>query len=216
MQTNRTMRNVISVLAACFAAVCTLSAIGVVCLCRDRTPVLLHVPEEAVRQVEDLMEAVCTGDFSKAETLLYGEPKLGLDQDPDQEVGRMIWDAYVNSLDYELIGSVYPSETGIVQDVKFISMELPAVTEHLGERARRILDETIASAEDVSELYNEENEYRQELIQEILRKAAGQALEEDVRYTYRIIPVQMIYRDNRWWAVADTEFLKAVSGGIMG
>jgi len=205
-------------LLVCFASLMTAvfiaAVLAVVFCCRDSGPVLLAAPEEAACHAEILMEAVCSGDFAKAESLLYGSPSLGVDGEPDNLVGAMIWDRYISSLDYVLVGSLYAGDSGLVQDVKLISLDLTAVTDHLGVRAKALLNEAMASAEDVSELYDENNEYREELVAEILQTAVRQALEEDVRYTYQIVPLRLVYQDGQWWGVADKTFLHAVSGGI--
>ena len=172
---------------ACFWAILSLlfaaASIGVVVLGRSTAPVLLEAPEEASLQVEKLMDAVCDGDFAVANTLLYGAPNVGTDCVSADSVGAMIWEAYVESLDYELVGGLYATDAGIAQKVKLIHMELDTVTAQLGQRARALLKEAVESAEEVSQLYDENNEYQDALVTDVLREAARQALEEAVRYT---------------------------------
>lgn len=207
---------ILAALSGLFAAFLAAAAVAAVILCRGVPPVLLSVPDEAVHHTEKLMETVCAGDFSGAEELLYGTPDLGADRQPSDPVGAMIWDAYVSSLDYELVGEVYATGEGVAQNVKFISLELPTATAHLGIRARDLLNEAISAAENVSELYDEKNEYREELVRDILQEATRQALEEDVRYAYQVFPLHLVYSDGQWWAVADQTFLNVISGGIAG
>ena len=185
-------------LALLFAA----AAVAVAVLCRDDAPVLVDVPEEASARAEALMQAVCEGDFQRAEAMLHGEADLGADGTPEDPVDAMIWKAYLDSFDYQMVGDVYAADTGLVQDVKFISMELDTVTENLGSRAQALLDRAMETAEDVSQLYNEKNEYREVLVKGILMEAARQALEEDVRYGYRIIALPLAYSDGQWWVQA--------------
>ena len=197
-------------LAAVFSGVSLLSAL----LFPRKIPLLLSTPEEAVSLVEELMDAVCRGDFETAETMLYGQPDLGADRSPADPAGAMIWQAYIRSLDYELLGQPYPGDMGLVQDVKLISIELPTATRQLNIRTQQLLNEAIAGAQDISELYDENNEYREELVMDILYRAVEQALEEDVRYTYQVIPLKLVYRDGQWKGIADRQFLNAISGGI--
>lgn len=207
---------ILAALSGMIAVFLAAAAVALVILCRGMKPVLLSIPEVAVQHTKKLMDAVCAGDFSEAEDLLYGTPDLGVDRMPSHPVGAMIWDAYVGSLDYTLVGEVYATEEGVAQNVKLISLELPTAMEHLGSRARDLLNEAVAEAEDVSELYDENNEYREELVEEILQEAARQALEEDVRYTYQVFPLQLVCSDGQWWAVADQTFLNVISSGITG
>lgn len=183
---------------------------------RDAKPVLLLDTEEVSNQVCILMDAVCSGDFEQAEELLYGNPGLGTDRAPADFAGEMIWQAYINSLDYQLVGDVYATDQGIAQDVKIISMEIPTAVEQMGNRAQTLLNEKIRMAEDVSELYDQNNEYREDLVTDILEEAVRQALEEDVRYSYRIVTLRLIYSQDRWQVVADQNLLQAISGGIAG
>ena len=205
-----------SYLFAFLAALFAVTAMGLAFFCRDRTPLLGPGTEAAAEQVCILMDAVCSGDFEAAEKLLYGNPELGADRAPADAAGRMIWQAYVESLDYQLSGDVYATDTGVAQDVKIISMEISTVTAQLASRTGTLLNEKMEAAEDVSELYDENNEYRDDLVAGILEEAVRQALEEDVRYSYRIVPLQLVYAEDRWQVVADPEFLQAVSGGIAG
>ena len=201
-----------ALLAVCFAGLVLYAAV----FCRNIRPVLVYGGQEASVRAEELMDAVCSGDFERAEQLLLGTPDLGADRKPEDPVGRMIWDAYLNSLDYRLVGGIYPTDQGIAQDVKIISLELSTATEQLGRRARELLNERVEAAQDMEQLYDENNEYREELVMEVLREAAGQALEEDVRYGYQVVTLNFVYQDGQWWILADQNFLNAISGGVAG
>ena len=179
---------------------------------RDASPVLIAAPEAAVQRAEDVMDALCDGDFDRAQTMLYGNPDLGTDREPAGAVGAMIWEAYVDSLDYELVGPCFASQTGLAQKVKIISLELSSVTDQLGTRARALLNGALEQAEDVSEIYDENNEYREDLVAEFLEEAARQALEEDARYSYRTVTLQLVYDDGQWWVAADESLLGVISG----
>jgi len=207
-------KKIMSGLCTLLAAVVTAAVLWIAVNCRDAAPVLYEVPEDVTARGSELMEALCAGEFSRAEALLHGRPALGADREPGDALGAMVWEAYVRSLDYELVGQPYATDTGIAQNVKLISLELPSATENLGSRAQQLLQQAVDGAEDVSELYDETNGYRQELVMEILYQAAAQVLEEDVRYTYQIFPLQLIFGDGNWEIAADEHLLRAVSGGL--
>ena len=210
VKTGRFMVILWALLALFFAA----AAVGAVVYGRTAAPALLEAPAEASVQVEKLMEAVCAGDFAGAKSFLSGIQTAQAQGVPADPVAAMIWDAYVGNLDYALAGDLYATDTGLAQDVKLIHMELDTATAQLGRRARELLKEAVASAEDVSQLYDENNEYREELVADILRAAVRQALEEDVRYTYQVFPVHLTYEDRQWRVAADKVFWNTVSGGV--
>lgn len=185
-------------LCGMLALLCAAAAVASAVFFRDSSPVLLNPPEDAVRQVEGLMEAVCDGDFAEAEKYLYGKASADTGRKPLDPAVNMVWQAYLQSMDYRLVGDVYTTDSGIAQDVKFISLELDAVTANLGSRARELLSRAVEGARSVSEIYDEENHYREELVMEILQEAVRQALEEDVRFTYEILSLPLTYEDGRW------------------
>ena len=84
------------------------------------TPVLLSPAQEAQEQVVSAMDALCQGDFPTVEQMLLGNPSLGVDREASDEVGAMIWDAFVKSLSYELVGDCHTTENGLAQKVKLI------------------------------------------------------------------------------------------------
>ena len=119
----RIMRSV----SALLAAVCAAGGIYAAMAFRGAPPVLLDPPRQAREQAEGLMDALCQGDFELAETMLYGSWELGLDRQPADPVGKILWNAYLDSLDYRLCGELYADETGLVQDAELLTLDLGAV-----------------------------------------------------------------------------------------
>lgn len=206
------IRMILALLAVLLAA----TAVWLTVQFRGQLPVLLAAPAEARLRAEKTMEALCTGAYSEAEALLFGVPDLGAEVQPDSRVNQLIWEGYRDSLDYELVGPLYATEQGLAQDVKIISMELPAVVEHLGQRSQDLLQQRVAEAQDVSEVYSADNTYREALVMEVLEEAARQALEEDVRYTYQIVSLQLVCREGQWWVLPEKTLLNAVFGNVAG
>lgn len=211
-----TKRRIASRICAFLAALCAAAAIAVAALCQKGSPEVLLVPEDAVQQAQNLMDALCAGDFDKAQAALYGSWDLGAVGEPSDPVGAILWNAYVDSLSYELEGGVYATPTGLAQNVRLTHLSFETLTANLGSRSRTLLQEAVDAAEDVSQLYDEKNGYREELVMEILQTAAAQAAREDLAYVTEEIPLQLIYQDGAWWVVADQTLLKAISGGITG
>lgn len=209
-------RLIISAVFGIFAAAVAAAAVYTVITCRNTTPVLLFAPEEATERVEEMMEAVCSGDFSAAASTMYGNPDLNANQKSEDSVNQMFWEAFVDSLDYELVGQLYATDSGMAQDVKIISMELSSSTEKLGQRARELLQQGVDQASDTFEIYDIHNAYKASFVESVLIQAAQQALEEDMRYMYQVVAVQLVYSNDQWWVVPGRELLNAISGGTAG
>lgn len=208
-------RSVISACLGLLAVLLAAAAVFQVITFRDVKPVLLYVPEEVSLRVEEMMDAICCGDFSSAAKRMYGNPDLGIDRESEDPVNSAFWNAFVSSLDYELVGEPYATQSGIAQDVKIISLELSTATEKLGARAEALLQQGLAQAENASEVYDGAD-YKESFVESVIQQAAQQALEEDVRYSYNVVTLQLVCSDGQWWIMPDKALLSAISGGTVG
>lgn len=182
---------------------------------RDADPVLLAPPEEAELQVIGLMDAVCAGDYQSASTYLQGQPNLGVDREATDAVGVLIWDAFCDSMSYEIIGECYATENGLAQNVKISCMDITSVTAVLKDRSQALLEKRVDEAENLEEVYDANLQYREDFVMDVLYDAAVAALEEDAATMNTELTVSMTYQDGKWWIIADKNLLDAISGGIL-
>lgn len=181
----------------------------------DAKPILLTPPDVARSKVIMLMNAVAEGNYEEASQTIYGTPDLGVDREAGDEVGVMIWDAFEGSVTYELLGDCYTTEQGLAQDLSVTCMDVTSVTANLKERSQKLLEQRVAEAEDVSEIYDENNDYREDFVMEVLHDAVRAAVEEDARMMTVNLTVNLSYQDGKWWVVADEALYNAISGGIL-
>lgn len=206
------------ILAAVFAVVGICAAAAAVYIgvnCTDRKPELLTPPTVARSKVVALMDAVCEGDYELASQAILGNPSLGVDREASGDVGAMIWNAFQDSLSYELVGECYTTEDGLAQDVTVTSLDIESVTVNLRQRSQTLLEQRVQEAEDTSEIYDENNEYREDFVMTVLYDAAVQALEEDAVEQTVSLTIKLVYSNGSWWVVADNALLDAISGGIL-
>lgn len=175
---------------------------------------VLSTPAGARECSEALMEALETGDYAAAGKYLYGQPDLGVNAQPSGEAAAAVWQAFRDSFSYEFIGECYVSGSGMARDVQVTALEVSSVTETLSTRAHDLLTARVEAAEEMSELYDVENNFRADLIAEVMEEALTQALAEDALLVTREVTLSLIYRDGQWWVVPDTALLLAISGGV--
>ena len=181
----------------------------------DSIPVLLAPVEEAEAQAQALMDAVAKGDYAAAEKLILGNPNLGVDRDPADAVGILIWEAFVESYSYELVGDCFATDSGVAQNVKVSFLDISSVTKNLRERSQVLLEARVADAEDVDEIYDENNDYKEEFVMEVLKDAVTDALKEDALMTGAEFTMNLVYRDGSWVVVSDSALLAAISGNVV-
>ena len=182
---------------------------------RTADPVLLMPPEEAKHQVTGLMDAVCSGDYAAASTYLQGQPGLGVDREATDEVGILIWEAFCDSMTYELVGECYATADGLAQNVTITCLDVTSVTAVLKERSQAMLQQRVDEAENPDEVYDENFQYREDFVMEVLYDAACKALEEDATTITAELTLNLTYQDGQWWIIADKLLLDAISGGIL-
>ena len=180
----------------------------------DKEPVLLRRPDAAVSRVDDLFRAVSEDAYTAASRLIYGEPDLGGDREHMEKISAMIWDAYVDSFRYELVGDCVPTDIGVAQQVTVTYLDITGVTDGLQDRSRALLQQRVAEAEDVEEIYDENTNYRPDFVDGVVTDAAREALREDASYLETELTVELVYVKGQWWILADQALMQAISGGI--
>ena len=198
-------------LGAFLAAVCVLLAL----MNKNASPVLLKQPQAAMDQVSTMMDALCAGDYDAVSRCLYGRPDLGIDREAEDPVGALFWDALEESFSYEILGQFHATDSGVALNATITALDLDSVTVNLRDRARRIMEQRIEEAEDPDELYDENNEYREDFVMDALYEAAREALEQDARQITWELTLNLIYENGQWWIMPEQRLLGAISGGIL-
>ena len=185
-----------------------------VCLMSLDAPVkIVEYPQAALERSEEMMDAVEKGDFTTAAKYMYGQPDLGADRSAEDAVGQLVWAAFVDSIGCEFQGECYATDSGIARKASITTLDISSVTVNLRERSQKLLSERVEAATDVTELYNGD-EFREDVVMEVLKQAVAQALREDAKAVSRDVTMNLIYRDGQWWVVPDQALLKAISGGV--
>ena len=203
-----------AVLFAVVGAVLMLGAVGL-CLGNLNTPArVAETPVEVTRCGEELMQALAAGDYAAAQNSLYGQPDLGAGETPSDPTVKLFWEAFTRSFSYEFNGECYVTDSGYARSVTVTTLDLSAAAADLKARARKLLEDRVASASEMTELYDETGEFREDLISQVLSQAAQEAAAGAVQTVTSQGTLSFYYRDGQWWAIPDQALLKAISGGV--
>lgn len=178
-------------------------------------PILLAKPEAATAQLNKMLDAVCSGNFTEASSYMLGTPSLGAEEAPEDALSQMLWNAWKTSICYELTGDCHTTNAGLAQDITITYLDIDSVTASLREDSEALMAQRVAEAEDVSEIYDANNEYRQDFVMDILCDAAQASLEKNARNTSITVTANMTYQDGQWWILAEEPLLHAISGSIL-
>ena len=211
MKLSRIIGALFGVAGVCAAGLCVTLAFQKM----DASPVLVEQPESAREQVEVLMEAVSNNDYAAASAVIQGNPVFGADREPADAVSGLIWDAFVESVSYELAGELYATDSGVAQNIKVTALDMGSVTANLKERSEALLEKRVKEAEDPDEVYDEKNEYREDFVMQVLYDATVEALKQDAKTVTSDVTINMIFENGQWWIVADSALLSAITGGVL-
>lgn len=178
------------------------------------TPTLLSPAQDAQDQVVQMMDALCQGDFSTVEHYILGNPSLGVDREPADAASALIWNAFVGSFSYELSGDCYATNTGVAQDVTLTYLDIPAVTQELAQLSEKHLTKLQQEATHTSEIYDENGNYRSDLINKVLSAAVAESLQENSSFTSSTFTLQLVQRDDQWYIISNNDLISAISGGM--
>lgn len=183
-------------------------------------PDLLGEDTVAQERIVTMMDAFCAGDYATAQSVLQGETDLGVDRQPADRVGQIIWEAFQSSMTYELVGERYATNSGIAQDIVITTMDVDAVIDYVEANAKTVLEqrvnEHLGSQSGLDEIYDEENQYRDEFVMSVVQDVTRAAVENNTATVQTKLTLNLVWEDDQWWVVPNEALLDAVSGGILG
>lgn len=198
----------LAVVLAIFTAVVSFGAVS-------KDPVLTVQSEKPPYLAKVLMDSICEGNFENVSLVLQGNPDLGMDREPGDAVGRLFWKAYLDSLTYEIQGDCYPTPEGLALDVQVQFLDFGSVLASLRENAGNMLETRINQAASPYEVYDTDNHYRQEVVDQVLLQAAQDALKEDAEMVTENLTLCMINDGEQWYVVPSPELIHVIAGGSM-
>lgn len=183
------------------------------CLLSLDAPVRVEVPQAAQQQAQTVMDAIAEGDFTAASENMYDRPDLGTDQALTGEAAA-VWEIFQSGISYEFTSECYYSGTSLAIDAVLTVPDIASITDSVDDHARTLMNERIAAATEMEELYDAENNFRQDLVDDVMAQAVERALAEEPELLTFETTLGIVYEGKQWWVVPDQALLKALCGGV--
>lgn len=196
------------------AVVLAVSALLICLTQRNATPKLFGKAEGAEKCARAMMDCISRGDYAGASAYLYGTPSLGIGDQRETPAAECVWDAFVSSMECRSRGSCYATDAGVAMDFTVSGLDIPSLTQELKQRSAAVLEARVEAAENMSQVYDSNQQYREDFIQSVLEEAAREAVAA-VSPVENAVTVQLVYEGNQWWVVPDSALMTAISGGIL-
>lgn len=188
-------------------------ALGLSLLSRSAAPRLVRISQGAEAQSQALLEAIEAGDLEAAGRTMYGQPDLGADWESGNGAEDKLWEAFLDSLSCEFRGDCYATDTGIARSAVVTALDVSGAADAVAENAYALLTQRVETAQDMAELYDEDNNFREDLVDAVLLEAVDRAIQDGQTVTYEVT-LNLIQREGQWWVVPDQALLQALSGGL--
>ena len=187
-----------SLIFACLGLLIFGSTVSFCLTSLNKNAIMIDTPDAAQACSENLMTAIQHGNYDAASSYLYGQVDLGLNREPANDLGKLVWEAFADSFHFEFTGDCYATTTGIARDVWITTLNPASVNQDLAQRVEELAKTAEGDAED------------------LLLKALADALEEDALSITQKVQLNLIYQNGQWWVVPDAPLLQAISGGVAG
>lgn len=197
---------------ACIGVVLLVGSMGFLLLNRNAEIKLREIPAGAESAADAFVQALNAGDLEAAAMQIYGQPDLGVAGTPEDPRTAVVWNAFVDSISFEYTTQWQIADQGLARQATVTVLDVAAVTESLPKLAQSLVDQKIASAQDITEVYDESGSFREELVEQILQQALQQSLQQDPATLTREVTVKFVNRDGSWWVVPDQALLQILSG----
>ena len=175
-------------------------------------PVILREPEKARQCAEEFLQAVNDGSLAEAADYLPDPSALGEVPEDADPIAGLVWDTYRTQLDAELVSGLYTTADGLCMDMELTALDVDDVVEKIGTLAVERMQERVAAASDMSELYGDDGQYRPELVDDVLQKAALETLMCDLPTVTTGITLHLTQSGEAWKVIPDRALINALSG----
>lgn len=179
---------------------------------RDGQTQVLELPREAATCCDRFVQALNDGDLEAAAQLMYGRPDLGVSGVPEDPESALLWEAFRGSIRVELTEDWAVEQGELVRRGSISALDVSSVLGTFPERIQPLVDQRIASAENLNEIYDENNAFREELMEQLLRQALQEAISQDAQPVTGEVTLKMVKRDGTWWVVPQQNLLQILSG----
>lgn len=175
-------------------------------------PVILREPERARQCAEGFLNAINNGNLTEAAGYLPDPSALGEVPENADPVSTLIWDTYRSQMDTRATSELYTTTDGLCMDMELTTLDVDNAVERIGSLAVKRMQECVAFASDMSELYDDDGQYRPELVDDVLQRAALETLMSSLPTKTTSITLHLVQSGEVWRVIPDQALINALSG----
>lgn len=201
-------------LLSCMTAVILFGVAMLVCIIGPNVGCIVTAPTGSPDEVVvGFFDALMAEDYEKAYSYLAYYSSLGLENEPEDEASKMVYEALLSSYSYRLHGDCVRNGLTAKQQVLLEHLDIQRMQEKLGERTHDALKKMVQTSP-MSAIYDENDQFRPEATQKAYETALAELLEKPEYYrTTTGMELELVYTSDGWRIQANDALLHALCGG---
>jgi len=184
------------------------------CSVSDKMGLLYAVPNgDPGETVTVFMNSVISGEYDRAYECVENYSSLGLENLPDSEEGKLIYDALRESYSYSFDGKCNVDKLTASASVEFTYLDTELMAADLSAAADEALPALLEKHSDI-EVYDADKNYLESFTDEVYRTALTSVLENSEKYyTTKTLTFDLSYFSGEWHIELNNDIINAISGG---
>ncbi len=207
------VRNIVSAVLGIAAIAAIIITISTCMKAMDAKPVIMDEGSEPAEVAEEFIAHVLSGEADEAEALLLGSGKLGLDVQPSDALGKMLYEALQESFSYQLKGQCLEDSVEASQSFTITYLDIPSLTALQQEATNARLAQYLEAADRAEEVQAEDGSWLPEVAMRALEEVTAELLvNAEEHYVERELELKLQYSAGDWKVIANEELFAILSG----
>ena len=174
---------------------------------------LVFMPSKQPEEVSSsFMTAVCMGEEDLASSLLASPMQLDIPLNQPDETALLLERSLKDSYSCEAAGAPILDGTNAKQNYKFTSLNVTALVPDILAEVDKELEYKVENSKK-SDVYDKDNNYRTDVLEEIYQSAIVKVLQDAPSYyTQSLIGLELTYQNGEWKVLPNNSLQLALNG----
>ena len=174
---------------------------------------LVFMPSKQPEEVSSsFMTAVCMGEENLASSLLASPMQLDIPLNQPDETALLLERSLKDSYSCEAAGAPILDGTNAKQNYKFTSLNVTALVPDILAEVDKELEYKVENSKK-SDVYDKDNNYRTDVLEEIYQSAIVKVLQDAPSYyTQSLIGLELTYQNGEWKVLPNNSLQLALNG----
>ena len=174
---------------------------------------LVFMPSKQPEEVSSsFMTAVCMGEENLASSLLASPMQLDIPLNQPDEAALLLEQSLKDSYSCEAAGAPVLDGTNAKQNYKFTSLNVTALVPDILAEVDKELEYKVENSKK-SDVYDKDNNYRTDVLEEIYQSAIVKVLQDAPSYyTQSLIGLELTYQNGEWKVLPNNSLQLALNG----